>query len=76
MAKFQGLSVGFVARLFTKFRGARLTEATEGKNEVRLVKPANQIRGLAAVHTIDFAKSSLECWETLDRGAVFDDNAP
>ena len=32
LAELQGLSVEFVAKLFTKLRKAGLTEATEGKN--------------------------------------------
>lgn len=77
MAELQGLSVEFVAKLFTKLRRAGLTEATEGKNGgFRLARPADQISVLDVVHAIDGARSLFECREIRDRCAVFEGHAP
>lgn len=77
LAELQGLSVEFVAKLFTKLRRAGLTEATEGKNGgFRLAKPANRISVLDVVTAIDGDKALFDCREIRGRCAVFDGSAP
>lgn len=77
LAELQGLSVEFVAKLFTKLRKAGLTEATEGKNGgFRLARPADRISVLEVVEAIDGPKALFECREIRGRCAVFDGEAP
>lgn len=77
LAELQGLSVEFVAKLFTKLRKAGLTEATEGKSGgFRLAKPADRISVLEVVEAIDGPKALFECREIRGRCAVFDGEAP
>lgn len=77
LADLQGVSVDYVAKLFTKLRKAGLTVATEGKNGgFRLAKPAHEISVLDVVHAIDGIKPLFECREVRVRCALFDGHAP
>ncbi|WP_198085255.1 Rrf2 family transcriptional regulator [Variovorax sp. E3] len=77
LADLQGVSIDYVAKLFTKLRKAGLTVASEGKNGgFRLAKPASEISVLDVVHAIDGVKPLFECREVRVRCAVFDGNAP
>ncbi|MEJ8857500.1 Rrf2 family transcriptional regulator [Variovorax robiniae] len=77
LAELQGVSVDYVAKLFTKLGKAGLTVSTEGKNGgFRLAKPANEITVLDVVNAIDGVKPLFECREIRTRCAVFDGQAP
>jgi hypothetical protein len=57
MTTFKHISVEFSAKLSPDFVGRRLADTTEGRNgALCLAKAADQIRGLAFVHTIHWLK--------------------
>ncbi len=77
LADLQGVSVDYVAKLFTKLHKAGLTVATEGKKGgFRLARPPAEISVLDVVSAIDGVKPLFECREVRVRCAVFDGQAP
>lgn len=77
LAELQGVSVDFLAKIFTKLAKAGLVKGTEGvKGGFRLAKPAGDISVHDVVLAIDGKKKLFDCKEIRERCAVFDNNAP
>ncbi|MBI0331301.1 MULTISPECIES: RrF2 family transcriptional regulator [Burkholderia] len=77
LAELQGVSVDFLAKLFTKLHKAGLVIATEGaKGGFALARPAEQISLLDVVSAIDGDKALFECREIRERCAVFEGAKP
>jgi len=77
LAELQGLSIDYVAKLFTKLSRAGLTVSAEGKNGgFRLARPAREISVLDVVSAIDGVKPLFECREIRVRCALFEGHAP
>jgi Rrf2 family protein len=77
LADLQGVSVEYLAKLFTKLSRAGLVVATEGAGGgFALAKPAAKIRVLDVVVAIDGEKPLFECREIRSRCAVFGAKAP
>lgn len=77
LSELQGVSVEFVAKLFTKLRRAGLTEATEGRNGgFRLAKAPRLISVLDVVDAIDGNKVLFECRQIRARCAIFNGAPP
>ena len=77
LAALQGVSVDYLAKLFTKLSKAGLVVATEGsRGGFALSRPAEEISFLDVVVAIDGDKPLFECRETRARCAVFGSKAP
>jgi len=77
LAVLQGVSVEYLAKLFTKLSKAGLVVATEGaRGGFALSRPAEDISFLDVVEAIDGQKPLFECREIRKRCAVFGSNAP
>ncbi len=77
LAVLQGVSVDYLAKLFTKLSRAGLVTATEGaRGGFALARPAEKISVLDVVVAIDGPKPLFECLEIRSRCAVFGSNAP
>jgi Rrf2 family protein len=77
LAELQGVSVEYVAKLFTKLQKAGLVVATEGiRGGFRLARPADSISVLDVVTAIDGEKSLFDCHEIRSRCALFGSNPP
>jgi Rrf2 family protein len=77
LAELQGLSVEFVAKLFTKLHKAGLTIATEGaRGGFRLARPSNKISVLDVVVAVDGPKALFDCREIRANCAVFEGQPP
>jgi Rrf2 family protein len=72
LADLQGVSVEYVAKLFTKLQKAGLVVATEGaRGGFRLARPARTISVLDIIVAIDGDKPLFECRDIRGRCAVF-----
>lgn len=77
LAELQGLSVDYVAKLFTKLHKAGLTVATEGaRGGFRLARSANKISVLDVVVAVDGPKPLFDCREIRANCAVFEGKPP
>ncbi len=77
LAVLQGVSVEYLAKLFTKLSKAGLVVATEGaRGGFALARPAEKISFLDVVLAIDGEKPLFECREIRTRCAVFGSKAP
>lgn len=77
LAELQGVSVEYVAKLFTKLQKAGLVVATEGvRGGFRLARQADSISVLDVVTAIDGEKSLFDCREIRSRCALFGDKPP
>lgn len=77
LADLQGISVEYLAKLFTKLSRAGLVVATEGAGGgFSLGRPAKEISFLDVVEAIDGEKPLFECREIRTRCAVFGAKAP
>jgi Rrf2 family protein len=77
LAELQGLSVEYVAKLFTKLHKAGLTVATEGaRGGFKLARPASEISVLDVVHAVDGPKALFDCREIRGRCAIFEEAPP
>jgi len=77
LAELQGVSIDFLAKIFTKLSRAKLVVATEGvKGGFALARAASEISVLDVVRAIDGDKALFECREIRSRCAVFDDAPP
>jgi Rrf2 family protein len=77
LAEFQGLSVEYVAKLFTKLHKAGLTVATEGaRGGFKLARPAKKISVLDVMIAVDGPKPLFDCREIRANCAVFEDPPP
>jgi len=77
LAELQGVSVEYVAKLFTKLEKADLVVATEGvSGGFRLARQARAISVLDVVTAIDGDKSLFDCREIRGQCALFGRKAP
>jgi Rrf2 family protein len=77
LAELQGLSVEYVAKLFTKLHKAGLTVATEGaRGGFKLARSASEISVLDVVNAVDGPKPLFDCREIRGRCAIFEDQPP
>lgn len=77
LAELQGVSVEYVAKLFTRLQKAGLLTATEGaKGGFSLARPAGRITMLDVVEAIDGEKKLFDCQEIRGRCAVFGERPP
>lgn len=77
LATFQGVSVEYLAKLFTKLTKAGLVVATEGsRGGFALARAADKISFLDVVEAIDGEKPLFECREIRARCAVFGPEVP
>ena len=77
LALLQGVSVEYLAKLFTKLSRAGVVVATEGAGGgFALARPAKEISVLDVVLAIDGPKPLFECREIRARCAVFGSKAP
>lgn len=77
LAVLQGVSVEYLAKLFTKLSRAGLVVAAEGaRGGFALARPAQEITFLDVVLAIDGEKPLFECREIRTRCAVFGEEAP
>lgn len=77
LAKLQGISPSFLAKIFPKLEKAGIVQAAEGiRGGYRLAKPPSEITVLEIVDAIEGRKPLFECQEIRDRCAVFDNDAP
>jgi Rrf2 family protein len=77
LAELQGVSVEYVAKLFTKLQKADLVVATEGvRGGFRLARQADSISVLDVVTAIDGEKSLFDCREIRSRCALFGSKPP
>lgn len=75
LAELQGLSVEYVAKLFTKLHKAGLAVATEGaRGGFKLARAAHSISVLQVVEAIDGPKPLFDCREIRSRCVVYDAN--
>jgi Rrf2 family protein len=77
LAEMQGVSVDYVAKLFTKLSHAGLVTASEGvRGGFSLARPAETITVNDVVVAIDGDKPMFDCREVRRRCALFEDEAP
>ena len=77
LAELQGLSVEFIAKLFTRLEKAGLVRATEGiRGGFQLARPADAITVLDVIGAVDGEKPLFDCREIRGRCAVFGDAPP
>lgn len=77
LAELQGLSVEYVAKLFTKLHKAGLTIATEGaRGGFRLARSAKKISVLDVMIAVDGPKAIFDCREIRANCAVFEGQTP
>ena len=77
LAELQGVSVEYLAKLFTKLAKAGLVVAAEGaRGGFQLARPADRINFQDVVLAIDGPKPLFDCQEIRTRCAVFGDQAP
>lgn len=77
LADLQGVSVEYLAKLFTKLQKAGLVEATEGvKGGFTLARPAAKISVHDVVVAVDGDKKLFDCREIRGRCAVFGERPP
>ncbi|WP_420239996.1 RrF2 family transcriptional regulator [Telmatobacter bradus] len=77
LALLQGVSVEYLAKIFTRLSKAGLVTAAEGaRGGYALARTAEEISFLDVVHAIDGPKELFECREIRSRCAVFGSEAP
>jgi Rrf2 family protein len=77
LADLQGVSVEYVAKLFTKLQKAGLVVASEGaRGGFRLAREPRSISALDVVVAIDGKKQLFECREIRGRCAIFGRKPP
>jgi Rrf2 family protein len=77
LAKLQGISPSFVAKIFPKLEKAGIVQAAAGvRGGYRLARAPGDITLLEVVDAIEGNKPLFNCQEIRDRCAVFDDDAP
>jgi Rrf2 family protein len=77
LAELQGVSVEYLAKLFTKLQKAGLVVATEGaRGGFALARPPEKISVLDVVRAIDGHKSLFECRNIRENCALFGNNPP
>lgn len=74
LAEFQGVSVSFVAKLFTKLEKAGLAVAAEGvRGGFRLARAPEKITVLDVVDAVEGEKPLFDCKEIRARCALYQD---
>jgi len=77
LARFQGISPTFVAKIFSKLEKAGIVEAAEGvRGGYRLARAPQAITVLELVDAIEGRKPLFDCQEIRSRCALFEDGAP
>lgn len=77
LAEYQGISVSYVAKLFTRLQKAGIVSAAEGvRGGFRLARPADRISVLDVVDALEGAKPLFECREVRARCVLYGDTPP
>lgn len=77
LAELQGISVSFVAKIFTRFEKAGLVRASEGiRGGYLLARPADQISVLEVVDAIEGRKSLFDCQHIRSRCTLYEGTPP
>ncbi len=77
LAEFQGVSVSFVAKLFTRLEKAGLVKAGEGvRGGFRLARPAERITVLQVVDAVEGRKPLFDCKEIRANCVLFQKTTP
>lgn len=77
LARFQGISPTFVAKIFLKLEKAGIVEAEEGvRGGYRLARGPETITVLELVDAIEGRKPLFDCQEIRSRCALFEEDAP
>lgn len=77
LAELQGISVSFVAKIFTKFEKAGLVKASEGiRGGYLLARPPAQITVLEVVDAIEGRKALFDCQHIRSRCTLYDGAPP
>ena len=77
LAELQGISPGFLAKIFPKLEKAGLVTASEGvRGGYRLARPAKKISFLEIVDAIEGEKPLFDCQQIRGRCAVFKGKPP
>lgn len=77
LAELQGISPGFLAKIFPKLEKAGLVTASEGvRGGYRLARPAKDISFLEIVDAIEGEKPLFDCQQIRGRCAVFKGKPP
>lgn len=77
LAELQGVSVSFVAKIFTRFEKAGLVKASEGiRGGYLLARPASQITVLEVVDAIEGPKSLFDCQNIRSRCTLYEGKPP
>ncbi len=77
LAEFQGVSVSFVAKHFTKLEKAGIVKSEEGvRGGFRLTRPASEISVLEVIDAIEGAKPLFRCREVRKDCVLFNDAPP
>lgn len=77
LAELQGISVSFMAKIFTKFEKAGLVKASEGiRGGYLLARPPQQINVLEVVDAIEGRKSLFDCQNIRSRCTLYPGTPP
>lgn len=77
LAELQGVSLSFVAKIFSKLEKAGIVASSEGlRGGYLLARPADQITVLDVVDAIEGEKHLFDCQQIRGRCAVFGDKPP
>lgn len=77
LAEFQGVSVSYVAKIFTKLEKAGLVRASEGiRGGFRLIRAATHISFLDVVDAIEEGKPLFDCREIRRNCILYRGNSP
>lgn len=77
LAEFQGVSLSFVAKLFTKLEKADIVESGEGvTGGFRLAQPPSEISVLQVVDAIEGTKPLFQCREIRKNCVLYGDTPP
>ena len=77
LAEFQGVSLSFVAKLFTKLEKAGIVESGEGiTGGFRLAQPPSAISVLQVVEAIEGIKPLFQCREIRENCVLYGDAPP